>query len=69
METRKIKRRAVPSRTHVPFTVSWNCRNLRMLSNTDRPHSTARTMEENLSSMITDRTGGTNKQNRGGRRK
>mmetsp|Transcript_20244 Transcript_20244/g.29271 ORF Transcript_20244/g.29271 Transcript_20244/m.29271 type:complete len:306 (-) Transcript_20244:198-1115(-) len=35
------------------FTVSWNCRNLRMLSNTVRPHSTALTIEENLSSRST----------------
>mmetsp|Transcript_13899 Transcript_13899/g.38197 ORF Transcript_13899/g.38197 Transcript_13899/m.38197 type:complete len:326 (-) Transcript_13899:334-1311(-) len=34
------------------FTVSWNCRNLRMLSNTERPHKTALTMEENRSSMM-----------------
>lgn len=37
----------------VPFTVSWNCRNLRMLSYTPRPHMIALTMEENLSSRMT----------------
>jgi len=33
--------------------VSWNCRNLRMLLNTARPHSTDLTMLLKLSSMIT----------------
>ena len=35
------------------FTVSWNCRNLRMLSYTLRPHIMALTMELNLSSRMT----------------
>mmetsp|Transcript_4769 Transcript_4769/g.13710 ORF Transcript_4769/g.13710 Transcript_4769/m.13710 type:complete len:201 (+) Transcript_4769:2414-3016(+) len=35
------------------LTVSWNMRNLRMLLNTDRPHSTALTMDRKLSSRIT----------------
>mmetsp|Transcript_10395 Transcript_10395/g.33012 ORF Transcript_10395/g.33012 Transcript_10395/m.33012 type:complete len:237 (-) Transcript_10395:1933-2643(-) len=35
------------------LTLSWNCRNLRMLSYTERPHLTACTMEENLSSRMT----------------
>ena len=35
------------------FTVSWNCRNRRILSNTDRPHFTAFTMLLKLSSRIT----------------
>ena len=33
--------------------VSWNCRNFRMLANTERPHSTDLTMLLKLSSMIT----------------
>mmetsp|Transcript_4289 Transcript_4289/g.13718 ORF Transcript_4289/g.13718 Transcript_4289/m.13718 type:complete len:322 (-) Transcript_4289:1556-2521(-) len=33
--------------------VSWNCRNLRMLQNTERPHSTLLTIELKLSSRIT----------------
>jgi hypothetical protein len=35
------------------LTVSWNCRNLRMEANTERPHSTDLTMEEKLSSRMT----------------
>ena len=34
------------------LTVSWNCRNLRMLLNTERPHSTVLTIEEKLSSRM-----------------
>mmetsp|Transcript_47982 Transcript_47982/g.108934 ORF Transcript_47982/g.108934 Transcript_47982/m.108934 type:complete len:249 (-) Transcript_47982:1724-2470(-) len=34
------------------FTVSWNWRNLRMLSKTHRPQVTALTIEEKLSSMM-----------------
>mmetsp|Transcript_6663 Transcript_6663/g.19752 ORF Transcript_6663/g.19752 Transcript_6663/m.19752 type:complete len:207 (-) Transcript_6663:2539-3159(-) len=34
------------------FTVSWNWRNLRMLSKTERPHRTALMIEENLSSIM-----------------
>ena len=34
------------------LTVSWNCRNLRMLLNTERPHNTVLTIEEKLSSRM-----------------
>mmetsp|Transcript_27870 Transcript_27870/g.61129 ORF Transcript_27870/g.61129 Transcript_27870/m.61129 type:complete len:322 (-) Transcript_27870:1572-2537(-) len=34
------------------LTVSWNWRNLRMLLNTERPHSTLLTMDEKLSSRM-----------------
>ena len=36
-----------------PGPVSWNCRNFRILSKTARPHITALTMDEKLSSRIT----------------
>lgn len=35
------------------LTVSWNCKNFRMLPKTERPHSTDLTMEEKLSSRMT----------------
>lgn len=34
------------------LTVNWNCKNLRILSKTERPQMTALTIEEKLSSKI-----------------